>query len=128
MNTIIEYAKKAKEAYINYISTQKYDLKICEEINKYINNIEKLSKKETKALTEFINANIVNIKHLGDIYVPQNEKYSIRRTFKRIIPMKLSKPSSRIKQVKGDFTNLITNNNKIKIRKKIKFKPNKPAK
>lgn len=121
---VINYAKKAKEAYINYISTSTYDYNLCKEISNYISNIENLTKEESEKLTTFINANTVKIKHLADIYIPQDEKYSIRRKFKRMIPMKLAKPSSRIYQAKGNFTGLISNNNHhIKIRKKIKYKP-----
>ena len=121
MKDIINYAKTAKEAYINYISTNTYDINLCKEISEYINNIDSLTKKHSDKLTEFINANTTQTKDLADLYVPDN--YPLRDKFKRIIPMKLSKPISRIYKAKGNFNSLIATKGKIKIRKKIQYKP-----
>ena len=127
MKTILEYAKKAREAYINYISSNNYNQEICEEISKCINNIENLTTEQSKRLNDFINANTTNVKDLADIYMPQSEKYTMRDKFKRIVPMKLSKPTSTIYKAEGRLENFIINNGPIKIRKKVKIKPIKPV-
>lgn len=122
MKNIITYAKKAREAYINYINTENYDTKICEEISNYIKNIENLTDNESNKLITFINKNIENIKHIADVYVPEDNR-SIKTKFKRIIPMKLSKTQSNIYKAKGKFENMLEQNKTIKIRKLTKFKP-----
>lgn len=125
MRNTIEFAKKAREAYINYISTKSFNTPVCKKISNYINNIEDLSAEEEKELIEFINTNTINTEHVADIYIPDDNKRSVKAKFKRIIPMKLSKPSGKIYKAKGNFKNLIKQNNVVKIRRLKKFKPKK---
>ena len=125
MKNTIEFAKKAREAYINYISTKSFNIEICNKISNYINNIQNLTIEEEQELIEFINTNTINIEHVADIYIPEDNKRSVKSKFKRIIPMKLSKPSGKIYKAKGDFKNLIKQNNIVKIRRLKKFKPKK---
>lgn len=123
MKDIIEFAKKAREAYINYMSGQ-FNTAVCKKISNYINNIENLSEEEEQELIEFINANTINTEHVADIQIPEDNR-SVKAKFNRIIPMKLSKPSSKINKAKGNFNNIIKKNNIVKIRKLTKFKPKK---
>ena len=128
MINIIEFAKKAREAYINYISTKSFNIEICDKINNFINNIENLTIEEEKELTEFINANTINTEHVADIQIPEDNKRSVKAKFKRIIPMKLAKSSGRIYKANGNFKSLVEQNNVVKIRKLTKFKPKKTKK
>lgn len=121
MKNILEFAKKAKEAYINYINGQ-YNPDVCKKISTYINKLENLTEEEKEELTQFINENTTNIEHVADIQIPGDNKHSIKTKFKRIVPMKLSKPSGKIYKAKGNFENIIKPNNIVKIRRLTKFK------
>lgn len=124
MNNILEYAKKTREACINYISGP-YNLDVCNKISNYINKLESLKKEEEEELTEFINKNTTNIEHVADIQIPEDSKHTVKSKFNRIIPMKLSKPSGRIYRAKGKFQKIIEKNNVVKIRRLTKFTPKK---
>ena len=124
MKIILEFAKKAKEAYINYINGP-YDPEECKKISDYINNIDNLTEEEENELTEFINANVINLEHVADIQIPEDNKRTVKSKFNRIIPMKLSRPSGKIYKANGNFRYLSKQNNVVKIRKLTKFKPKK---
>lgn len=121
MKNKLEYAKKAREAFINYINGQ-YDQNICNKISTYINKLENLTEEEEKELTQFINENTTNIEHIADIQIPGDKRSSIKTKFKRIIPMKLSKPSGKVYKANGNLKNIIKPNNIVKIRRLTKFK------
>lgn len=124
MNNILEYAKKAREAYINYISGP-FNPDVCDKISSYINRLENLNEKEEEELTNFINENTAIIEHIADIQIPEDNNRSVKAKFKRIIPMRLSKTSGRIYKANGNFKSLVEQNNIVKIRKLTKFKPKK---
>lgn len=123
MKNTIEFAKKAREAFINYVSGS-FNTAICRKISNYIKNIEHLTEEEEQELIEFINANTINTEHVADIHIPE-DKRSVKTKFKRIVPMKLSKPSGKIYKANGNFKNIIKQNNVVKIRRLTKFKPKK---
>ena len=124
MKNIIEFAKKAREAYINYISGP-FSHEVCKKISDYINRLESLSEKEEEELTNFINENTTCIEHVADIQIPEDNKRSVKSRFNRIIPMKMSKPPGKIYKAKGHFEKIIGQNNVVKIRRLTKFKPKK---
>ena len=121
MKNKLEYAKKAREAFINYINGQ-YDQNICNKISNYINKLENLTEEEEKELIQFINENTTNIEHIADIQIPGDKRSSVKTKFKRIIPMKLSKPSGKVYKANGNLKNIIKPNNIVKIRRLTKFK------
>ena len=121
MKNKLEYAKKAREAFINYINGQ-YDQNICNKISTYINKLENLTEEEEKELIQFINENTTNIEHIADIQIPGDKRSSVKTKFKRIIPMKLSKPSGKVYKANGNLKNIIKPNNIVKIRRLTKFK------
>ena len=121
MKNKLEYAKKAREAFINYINGQ-YDQNICNKISTYINKLEHLTEEEEKELIQFINENTTNIEHIADIQIPGDKRSSVKTKFKRIIPMKLSKPSGKVYKANGNLKNIIKPNNIVKIRRLTKFK------
>ena len=125
MINIIEFAKKAREAYINYISNQSFNIEVCNKINDYINKIEYLNEEEEDKLTNFINENATYTEHVADIQIPEDNKHSIKSRFGRIIPMKLSKPSGKIYKANGHFKEITGKKNVVKIRRLTKFKPKK---
>ena len=124
MNNILEYAKKAREAYINYISGH-FNLDVCNKINSYINRLESLKEEEEEELTEFINKNTTIMEHVADIQIPEDSKHTVKSKFNRIIPMKLSKPSGRIYRAEGNLQQITEQNNVVKIRRLTKFTPKK---
>ncbi|MBR3362461.1 MAG: hypothetical protein IKG40_00880 [Bacilli bacterium] len=124
MKNILEFAKKAKEAYINYINGP-YDPEECKRISDYINNIDNLTEEEENELTEFINANVINLEHVADIQIPEDNKKTVKSRLDRMKPMKISKTQGRIYEAKGHFEKLIGQKNVIKIRRLTKFKPKK---
>lgn len=124
MKNILEFAKKTKEAYINYIKGQ-YDPDICNKISTYIDRLEYLTEKEEQELTDFINENTTHMEYVADIQIPEDNKRTVKSRFNRIVPMKLSKPTGRINRAKGHFEKLIGQKNVIKIRRLTKFKPKK---
>ena len=127
MNNIIQYAKKAGEAFKNYISNNdNVDYEYCQRISGFVNNIENLSEEQSKELTDFINANTFDIVHLADVYTIDDSRYSLETRLKRMNPFKVSKPPYRIHEAKGkgDFSKLISiENEPIKVRKLKKFNP-----
>lgn len=125
MKDIIEFAIKAREAFINYISSKSFNIELCKRISNYINNIDSLTEEEEKELIEFINANTINTEHVADIYLPEEDKRSVKSKFRRLIPMKLSKSPARIYKATGNFRSLAKQNNMVKIRRLTKFKPKK---
>lgn len=124
MKNIIELAKKAKEAYINYISGP-FNTDICNKINEYINKLENLNEEEINELTNFINENTIVQEHIADIHIPEDRNRTVKSKFKRIIPMKLSKPAGKIYKANGKFKNIVKQNNVVKIRRLTKFNPKK---
>lgn len=124
MKNIIEFAKKAREAFINYISGP-FNVDVCKKISGYINRLENLSEEEEQELTNFINENTICMEHVADIQIPEDNKRTVKSRFNRIIPMKLSNPSGRIYRAKGHLEKIIRQNNIVKIRRLTKFKPKK---
>ena len=124
MNNILEYAKKAREAYINYISGS-YNPDVCNKINSYINRLESLKEEEEEELTEFINKNTTNMEHVADIQIPEDNNRTVKEKFKRMSPMRLSKYKGIINKAKGNFENILEHNKPIKIRRLTKFTPKK---
>ena len=124
MNNILEYAKKAREAYINYISGS-YNIDVCNKMSSYINRLESLKEEEEEELTEFINKNTTNMEHVADIQIPEDNNRTVKEKFKRMIPMRLSKYKGKINKAKGNFENILEHNKPIKIRRLTKFTPKK---
>lgn len=124
MNNILEYAKKAREAYINYISGS-YNPDVCNKISSYINRLESLKKEEEEELTEFINKNTTIMEHVADIQIPEDNNRTVKEKFKRMSPMRLSKYKGKINKAKGNFENILEHNKPIKIRRLTKFTPKK---
>lgn len=124
MKNLIEFAKKAREAYLNYISGP-FNADVCNKMSDYINRLESLNGEEIDELTSFINENTTIIEYIADIYIPDDNNRSVKVKFKRIIPMRLSKPSGRIYKANGNFKNIVEQNNVVKIRRLTKFKPKK---
>ena len=124
MNNILEYAKKAREAYINYISGS-YNIDVCNKMSSYINRLESLKEEEEEELTEFINKNTTNMEHVADIQIPEDNNRTVKEKFKRMSPMRLSKYKGKINKAKGNFENILEHNKPIKIRRLTKFTPKK---
>ena len=124
MNNILEYAKKAREACINYISGP-FNPDVCNKINSYINRLESLKEEEEEELTEFINKNTTNMEHVADIQIPEDNNRTVKEKFKRMSPMRLSKYKGKINKAKGNFENILEHNKPIKIRRLTKFTPKK---
>lgn len=102
---IINKAKDASEAFKNYLKTDFMDVKLCERIYGYIQNIENLTNDERDDLDQFINDNLYDEVHLADIYLVTSSRETLNKRLKRMIPFTAFKLDN-VREAKGDILNV----------------------
>ena len=120
----LEYMKKFRAALTTYQEeNQTIDLPKIRQIYEYANNLDNLDSTQKKELDTFIDENTTNITHLANIYLDENGISNLTKKLKRIRPIQITKPQSKIRFVKSDINILydaINPVNRVKVLCKIK--------
>jgi len=122
MKSLVKYAKKAKEAYEEYVKNNGLD-NLADRVYNSIQNIESLDEKEKSFLDRFIGDYSFSEVHLADvIYVGDGEK-SVFASLLRMKPIKLSQTNGRIYEARENSFDFVFQNNgrkPIKVFQKVR--------
>lgn len=99
MTDIVAYAKRAKEAFRNYIDSGDANSDLCHKIYDDISHIESLDGESKRELDLFINNNTLNEISLS----VGLDSDSFSRFYRKMLPVKLSRRNKRVYKVKGNF-------------------------
>ena len=120
----LEYMNKFRAALTTYQEeNQTIDLPKIRQIYEYASNLDNLDSTQKKELDTFIDENTTNITHLANIYLDENGISNLTKQLKRIRPIQITKPQSKIRFVKSDINILydaINPVNRVKVLCKIK--------
>lgn len=122
MESLVEYAKKAKRACAKYIEDNGLD-NLSNKVYAFIQNIECLDKSNRDFLDKFI-SDTFSEKHLADVTYIGDGKESIFAALLRMKPIRLSQTDGRIYEARGDSFDFVLQSNSgraIKVFQKVKF-------
>lgn len=125
MESLVEYAKKVRNAYEEYIKENDLD-NLAERVYNSIQSIKSLNKSDKNFLDKFIADYTSVVRHLADVmYVGEGGEIATFTSLIRMRPIKLSKTDGRIYEARGnsfDFILQSSNNRKsIKVFQKSKI-------
>ena len=127
METIIDYAKEAAEAFKYYVSINGID-ETSKKIYQYIQDINSLSEDERSDLDLFISDYTVNVEHLADItYMSENGKDGLFNSLRRMKPFISTKPSQRFYEARGETLQIIKDNTQKTVKVIKRTYPKKAA-
>ena len=129
--TKLAYLKSISEALKTYNDEHEVlDFELVQRIYGYTTDLDALTPDEKQELDEFIAENTISIKHLANLYLDKKSEKDLNRRLNRMLPIRITKPQSNIKFIRGKEDTLVEamhQENMVKVLCKTRQKYQKAA-